>query len=179
MDHGRRIGLPGIPVAFQTRCGWVLAGGVTSHTRSLQLAVHHASLLTADDLIRKFWKIKVKSKSDHLLTHKERIVLEKFKTHHSHLSDIRFIVPLPHKRNVKPLGESRSQAVRRFQSFERSLHAKGKFQEFKAVINEHLESDHAEEEVLYLPMHCQSQSQGFWLRLMHQSVGENFDGCLA
>ncbi len=48
------------------------------------------------------------------------------------------------KSGTKPLGESRSQAVRRFTSFERSLHVKGQFPEFKAVVDEYFESKHAE-----------------------------------
>ena len=64
----------------------------------------------------------------------------------------------------KPLGESRSQAVRRFLTFERSLHHKGLFPEFKAVIDEYFDMGHAEpvpasdsekspHSVFYLPMH--------------------------
>lgn len=93
------------------------------------------------------------------------MVLEQFKTHHSHLPDGRFVVPLPRKPHVGPLGESRSQAVRRFLSIERSLHTKGQFQEFEAVIREYFESGHAEEVpasdlekhpqgVFYLPIHA-------------------------
>ena len=46
---------------------------------------------------------------------------------------------------MKELGESRLQAVHRFYSFERSLHAKGIFQEFHDVINEYFQFGHAEE----------------------------------
>lgn len=60
------------------------------------------------------------------------------------LEDGRFVVPLPRKHGVAPLGESRSQAIRRFISFERTLHMKGQFTEFKAVIDEYFESRHAE-----------------------------------
>ena len=41
---------------------------------------------------------------------------------HIHTPDGQFIIPLPKKQDAKPLGEFRSQAVRRFLSFERSLH---------------------------------------------------------
>ena len=72
----------------------------------------------------------------------------------------RFVVTLPKKPHTKQLGESRSQAVRRFLSLERSLHGKGQFQELAEVIDEHLEMSHAELvpaaepccDVFYMPM---------------------------
>lgn len=62
------------------------------------------------------------------------------------------------------LGESRSQAVRRFLSFERSMHAKGVFPEVQGVVQEYFDQQHAEEvpqddlekpqdQVFYMPMH--------------------------
>ncbi len=62
------------------------------------------------------------------------------------------------------LGESRCQAVRRFLSFERSMHSKGLFPEVQGVVREYLDQQHAEEvpemdlekpqdQVYYLPMH--------------------------
>ena len=62
------------------------------------------------------------------------------------------------------LGESRSQAVRRFRSFERSIHSNGLFPEVQKVIKEYFDQQHAEEvpeedlekpqdQVFYLPMH--------------------------
>ena len=46
--------------------------------------------------------------------------------------------------NAQPLDESRSQAVKRFFSLERSLNAKGRFPDFDAVMREYLELGHAE-----------------------------------
>ena len=91
--------------------------------------------------------------------------MEHFKNHHTHLPDGRFIVPLPRNPAAGPLGESRSQAVRRFLSFERNLHARGQFQEVESVMREYFDCGHAEEvpltdlnkpceEVFYLPIHC-------------------------
>ena len=82
------------------------------------------------------------------------------KTQHSGLSDGRFIVPLPKKPGALLLSESRSQAVRRFLSFERSLHSKGHFGEFGAGIDGHAEQvpasdlDKSTQGVFYLPMHA-------------------------
>ena len=77
----------------------------------------------------------------------------------------RLIVPLPRKENIKPLGESRAQAVRGFLSLERNLHARNQFEEFGAVMEEYFKLGHAEAvprkdfekppcQVFYLPMHA-------------------------
>lgn len=73
-------------------------------------------------------------------------------------------MPLPRKPDIKPIGESRSQAVRRFLSLEHVLNRKGNFQEVNAVMQEYLNLGHAETvpiedmdkdltSVFYLPMH--------------------------
>ena len=77
----------------------------------------------------------------------------------------RFVVSLPRKSDAKQLRESRSQAVRRFMSLERSLTLNGRFNEFEAVMQEYLDMNHAERvplkdmnkperEIFYLPMHA-------------------------
>ena len=48
------------------------------------------------------------------------------------------MVPLPKRPRSTKLGESRVQAVHRFISFERMLHAKGQFEEVEKVIDEYL-----------------------------------------
>ena len=91
--------------------------------------------------------------------------MQHFKDNHSGSEDGDFIVHLPKKPHAKPLGKSRSQAVRRFLSLEQSLYAKEQFDEFDFVINEYFEKGHAElvplddlekslQNVFYLPMHA-------------------------
>ena len=63
--------------------------------------------------------------TDAVLSSEERTVLPHFKSQHSHTDTGRFIVPLSIKSDLGVLGELRFQAVRRFFSLERSLHAKG------------------------------------------------------
>ena len=78
-------------------------------------------------------------------------------------------MPLPRKPNAEPLGESRSQAVRRILALERSLHHKDKFCEVDSVIQEYFTLGHAEavstedtdkepSSVFYLPMHVMYKS---------------------
>ena len=99
------------------------------------------------------------------LTPEERTVVRHFKESHSRSEAGRFIVPLPKNAQCKQIGESRSQAVRRFHSLERSLYANRQFEEFAGVMNEYLELKHAEpvppselgkphSETFYLPMHA-------------------------
>lgn len=84
---------------------------------------------------------------------------------HRRTTDGRFIVPLPKKPHAPSLGESRSHAVWRFLSLERSLHAKDEFEEFDSVMQEYFDMKHAEHvptadlekpphSVFYLPMHA-------------------------
>ena len=114
---------------------------------TLKITSHHATLLTGDDLIRKFWDTEEKHLSNPMLnlTVEEQVVIKHFETHYSRRSDGRFMVPLPRKPYVPQLGKSRSQAVGRFLSFEHTLHSRGQFEEVKEVINENFEAKLAEE----------------------------------
>lgn len=146
--HGRRSGPPGSPVAFETSFGWVLAGSssnacVSSHH---SVASFHTQLAVTpgDELLRRFWELEESPKSSSNLSPEERTVVQHFNKSHTRAKNGSFIVPLPKNPQAKPLGESRSQAVRRFQSLERSLHTRNQFQEFSAVIEEYLDLGHAE-----------------------------------
>ena len=136
LRQGRRIGAPGSPSAFETEFGWVLAGKLDVYASSHSIVSHYVSVATGDDLLRKFWEIEEIPNDQSYLTPEERLVVQHFKDNHSRSEDGRFIVPLPKKPHAKSLGESRSQAVRRFLSLERSLHAKEQFDEFDSVMNE-------------------------------------------
>ena len=95
----------------------------------------------------------------------EKAVVRHFELNHKRDAEGRYIVPLPRKENVTPLGDSRTQALRRFKMMERSLRTKGMFGDFAEVIREYFELDHAEQvpkaeiaspgtEIYYLPMHA-------------------------
>ena len=128
---------------------------------------HHVSVstLSGDDLLRKFWEVE-ELHGDHLsLAPEENSVLQHFHDTHYRDEEGRFVVPLPRKVDVNPLGESRSLAVRRFLTLERSLRSKNCFEDFSAIIEEYFEMGHAEpvplsdlelpcNRVFYLPMHA-------------------------
>ena len=74
----------------------------------------------------------------------EQIVVCHFEANHSRSPEGRFVVPLPRDPCAKSIGESRSQAVRRFLSLECSHTAKGRFEELDDVMQEYLHLGHAE-----------------------------------
>ena len=91
--------------------------------------------------------------------------MQHFKHHQSNESDRCFIIPLPKKHLSKPLGESHSQAVRRYKSLVRSLQSRGVYEEFTMVMEEYFKNKHTElvpedklekpaSKVFYLPMHA-------------------------
>ena len=168
--HGRRTGPPGAPTAFETEFGWVLSGSSRQDTPTEQTNLHattfHASIahLSGDAILRQFWKME-EAPLGIPLSIEERAVVQHFNANNRRNSEGRFVVPLPKKPDPGAIGESRSQAVRRFKALERSLSHKGRFSEFDAVMQEYLHLGHAEKvpiedmeknpsEVFYLPMHA-------------------------
>ena len=129
-----------------------------------QVATHHVVHQSTDDLIWRFWETEESPAGKMSLTPEEKFVMDHFKGNHSRDGSGRFVVPLPRKADPPTLGESRSQAVRRFITLQRSLQHKGGVQAFNEAITEYFKSGHAEEvpaqdlsksssEVFYLPMH--------------------------
>ena len=156
--QGRRIGPPGAPVALETELGWVLS--VEGDPVNLHVTCMH-STLSSDDLLREIEE----PPSSQSVTIEEQTVLKHFDTHHYREENGTFVVPLPKIPHTQKIGESRSQAMRRFISLERSLTQRKKFGEFQKVIEEYFDLGHAEpvpvedmdkppSEVFYLPMHA-------------------------
>ena len=70
--------------------------------------------------------------------------MKHYKETHCHRPEGKFIVPLPKKPNPPRLGESHSQAVRKFLSLKPTLRSKGEFNAFNSVIQEYFDLKHAE-----------------------------------
>ena len=176
MRYGRRQGGPGAPSAFETAFGWVLAGATSQEQPREQVISCHATELAGDDLLRRFWEVEEHNCDQPILSRDEKYVVDHFRDNHYHDETGRFVVPLPKKSSTGPLGESRSQAVRRFHTLERSLRAKGQFAEFAETIDEYFQKNHAElvptadlerpcEEVFYMPMHAVVKSSSTTTRI--------------
>ena len=168
LRHSRRSGPPNSPSALETEFGWVLCGdsGMSSDsTTHACVTSMHSFVTSGDDILRRFWEIEEAPPNESTLSVEERTVVRHFKTNYSRSPEERFVVPLPRNPSAKSIGESRSQAVKRFLSLERSLTAKDRFKEFDDVIQEYFDLGHAEsipttdlekpvEDVFYLPMHA-------------------------
>ena len=163
LRQGRRSGPAGSPVAFETEFGWVLSGRTESIASTGEVAALHTIVGFKDDILHKFWEIEEGPTSNAAFSLEERSVLSHFKDNHFRTEE-GFMVSLPKRLDAKQIGESRTQAVRRFFSLERSLNAKGLFQDFSSVMTEYMDLGHAElvpleemekptSQVFYLPMH--------------------------
>ena len=150
-----------------TEFGWVLCGGSTSsHVCITNVCVNtlHSSVTSDDDILCRFWEIEEAPPDQSALSMEERVVVRHFEANYSRSPEGRFVVPLPRNPSTKSIGESRSQAARRFLSLERSLNTKGHFEEVDDVIQEYFRLGHTEpvptvdidrpvEERFYLPIH--------------------------
>lgn len=166
--HGRRNGIPGSPVALETEFGWVLCGSNDQSTSTdhvnLHVTIFHAATPCSDDILRSFWEIEESPRALPVFSLEDRAVIRHFEAEHRRTDEGRFEVPLPRKPDAKQIGESRSQAVRRFFSLERSLNLKNQFKKVDTVVQEYFDLGHAEvvpnedmgmdpAKVFYLPMH--------------------------
>lgn len=102
--------------------GWVLAGAADRPPLTSNLVSHHVALLSGDDFLQKFWEVEECPPEGPLLSAEEKAVVQHFNSNHSRTAEGRFVVPLPREPNDRQLGESRSQAIRRFLTMKRSLH---------------------------------------------------------
>ena len=76
--HSQQFGSPGSPVVFETEFGWVLTGEIESCAPADLIATYHTSLISGDDILRKFWEIEEGPMSDSVLSPAERTVVRHF-----------------------------------------------------------------------------------------------------
>ena len=117
----------GAPVALETEFGWVLSGNTEPITEAEQVNLYvtmfYSFTSSCDEALKRIWEIEESPSAKPALTLEERIVVKHFDTHHCRADDRSFVVPLPKRSGCK----SRSQAIRRFLSLERSLNQRNKF----------------------------------------------------
>ena len=126
--HGRRFGPSESPSAFKTQFGCVLTSSVgrDKSRKGCYFALNRGDPRDNDELLKRFCEIENPYMQDPKLSINERKVIERLKENHRRVTKGRFIVPLPLKPDVTPLGESRARAVGQFKNLEQLLHTKGK-----------------------------------------------------
>ena len=144
VDVASATGPSGAPSAFKTCFGWVLAGVVHRCQQPDQTGTCCFSTTMVYDLLKQFWEIEDHNLQQPIWSLDERTVVEHFHSSHSWDATRRYIVLLPMKTDVTPLGDSRCLALRRFNALERSLRAKCQYDEFTVTMRQYFEMVHAE-----------------------------------
>ncbi|XP_053964178.1 uncharacterized protein LOC128867103 [Anastrepha ludens] len=160
---------PGFPVLQKTLLGWVISGGGQQTSKLSSFVANQRSSrdidsdTRLDDLVRRFWEV------DHVFEPITKITREEldceahFQQNVSRLPSGEYSVRLPLKLGTESLGESYTQAKRRFQSLERKLTNNIDLKlKYSAFIKEYLELNHmslvtsaeAHECKYFLPHHC-------------------------
>ena len=115
--------------------------------------------------VTRFWEVEEPPARKQIFSAEEVRVQDHYMLTHRFLPNIgRYEVTLPRKLEAGVLGESRTMALQRFYSNEKSLMRKGHWGEFQKVVKEYLELAHARpctpeesamasREVYYMPMH--------------------------
>ena len=116
--YGQQFGPLGTPSAFKTTFGWVLAGTING--------------IKSKQILRQFEEVEDHNYRQPVLSSEEQVVVKHFEKTHSCNELGRFIIPLPIKPDVTPLGDLRTSVVKRFESFERSLRASLNLSNFKS-----------------------------------------------
>ena len=153
--------------AINTIFGWVVGGCCESNTEAASTHVccyaSTSSSAETDRLLKSFWESE-EPPTANTLTEDDDRALTYFNTTHSRLEDGRYEVRTPRRLTVKPLGNSRSQAVRRYNTNKRSLQRKGKWKDFAKAVKEYAKLGHSElvppsdlnkpvTDIFYMPMH--------------------------
>ncbi len=153
--------------AYQSIFGYIVAG--PCHLSASQEVSHvsiHSSTVDeqSHQLIKSFWEVEeLQPTISHLSSDDHQAIVD-FDSSFFREKDGRYSVQLPRKLDSPRLGNSRDQAKKRYLFTERSLMAKGKWDAFKAVVDEYFHLNHAERvpvcdlkkpdgAIFYLPMH--------------------------
>ncbi|UYV82438.1 hypothetical protein LAZ67_21002170, partial [Cordylochernes scorpioides] len=173
------------PSAMNSKLGWIISGrsnmpNNTTSTSIQQIHVNHSSA-ELDDIVKKFWD------AESIPTHKEELNTEEleceniFRTTTFRDENGRYVVSLPFKLNYNKinyqLGDSKSQALRRFLSLERRFHQKPVYsQHVREFMQEYLNLGHMEvineiepeqlsHQVYYMPYHAVLRDQSTTTKL--------------
>ena len=108
---------------------------------STRSGCHLASALSSHELLKSFSKTEEVFSPSQCFTPED---IDHFCSNHSHLSEGSYQVSMPRKPDHQPMGESRTQVVRRFYSNESSMRYRGSWKEFQDVVEDYITLGHAE-----------------------------------
>ena len=135
-------------MAVKKAFGWTVLGSYSPSSEQTlsQTAMvgNMAATTSSDDLLKRFWETEELTEPSACTTPEEQLVVTHFQHNHLYLKAGRYQVSLPKKSDPPSLGESRSQALRRFMANEHSIFRKGSWKTFQDVVKEYITHNHAE-----------------------------------
>lgn len=112
------------PVLQKTRLGWIVSGKILSNSQSNKICVSQNAICNfshnLQDQLTQFWE--VEEVGNHkVLTHEENLCETNFKDTTYKNSEGRYVVSIPLKQSPESLGDSKENAIKRFNALERKL----------------------------------------------------------
>ncbi|XP_054727158.1 uncharacterized protein LOC129236895 [Anastrepha obliqua] len=159
----------GLPVLQKPRLGWVVSGNLDC---SLTKFVHSVAIreCTSDrmdcdlnELVKKFWEVEGHTMENVKRSKEDLACEEHFINNYCRLTSGEYLVSLPFKSSISQLGDSYSQAVRRFQNLEkRFTHNSELKEQYSKFITEYAQLKHMSPvgviprgvHTNFLPHHC-------------------------
>ena len=122
----------------KTQLGWAVVGGISSTPRESV----SCNLVDLNKQLTKFWEVEECS-GETARSLEDILCEEHYKKHTSRDNDGRYVVRLPFKDNGIDLGNSKQQALRRFNSLQSKLNSNPQLQdEYAKVIQDYLDKGH-------------------------------------
>ncbi|XP_012136800.1 uncharacterized protein LOC105662012 [Megachile rotundata] len=102
----------------KTKVGWVIGGSSPGSDSPHSTTCHNIRTLHFG--MARFWEIEESPQTQHL-SDSDKFAEQHYVRHTKRNNDGRYVVALPFKDNIGQLGESKTQALKRFESLERKL----------------------------------------------------------
>lgn len=134
-----------LPVMQKTKLGWIISGPILSNNQHISQNSTHCHFTKTSELenkLTKFWELET-YKQTKFLSGEELSCEEHFKQNLQRNDDGRFVVAIPLNDAITELGESRTNATKRFLNLERKLDKDSNLKtEYSNFIQEYLDLNH-------------------------------------